>query len=443
MKGPRVKLSHLIVSILWFIMLGNNIKSVAALGFGMRAGNTVSLKGILNTLTSKTAVQILETPVINSNTLNKSKSPTVSPNSPQNMSPAVVSFNYGGSAVQQWKPMFAQVEEGVSDICGSVNQSDIDAQAKKCGFRCSKTNKELQSLAMIENSKLCQETQIQLVQGRKEMVILEEVIRQDALNAEAEAKKRYNQQVKLENIKRSRELTLAEGEKYTEKGNVEKKKAEKRGEFNKEAKEREAAMQVLNQRVVEQNQVLKNTKLNAKLNRWGRGVKKVVGGAVGGVMGGAAMGITEPIEEVLNTIRTNKGTLLSIVGGMLCLGALFMPGFSFGMVRSFVKNCTKVLTMPVKYFINYTMSFATWTLRKILPNRVIRNIDEQVQNNVAPQAPRPSRWGPPIQSPKPSRWGPSVSATLEPGQVISFGGVNRTFKGMRANGTPRFSRWSN
>jgi len=441
MRGPRIKLSHLIVSMLWMIMSGN-VQSVAALGLGMRAGNLLTVNGLMNKFsTSAPAVKVLETPVANSQVLMK-------PNSPPNMLPAVIA-NYGNSSIQAWKPMFSAVDESINDLCGTVTSEDIEWEKKQCGFMCKKSPAELRKSATLAKSKVCQETQVQLAENFKEMAVLERVIEKGAREAGQEAEKRYKQQQALENINRSRELERVKSEQFLERGNIATEKARKKGEFNKETKERDVALKVLNQKVVEENTKLKNSELNAKLNQYSKKlkgyVKGTVGGFVGGMTGGAAAGITEPVEEMLNTIRTNKGALISVTAAILGFGALFMPGFGFGMVRRFVSTSVKVMTMPSRYFFNFIMTFATWTMRKMMPNRLLQAVNNasggQIQNNVAPSAPKPSRWGPPIE-PKKSRWGPPV-AELTPGQVITFGNVNRTFVGMNPNGTPRFSRWSN
>ena len=451
MKGPSIKMSHLIVSMLWMIMLGN-VQAVSALGLYMRTGNLLTVKGIMQRIKpSKTAVTILESPVVNSNQLLKPSSPNVKANSP-NMAPLAL-MNYGNASVQAWKPVFSSVDDSVAELCGKITDEDIAWEKKQCGIMCKKSPAELRSAATAAKSKVCKETQLQLVDNFKEMAVLERMINIGAKDAEVEANKRYKQQQELNNINRARELSRAKGEQYLEGGNIATAKARKKGEFNKEAKERTAALTEINQEIVEKQSKLKGTELNAELNQYGKKVKGYVRGTVGGVVGGAAGGaselITEPIGEFLNTVRTNKGTLISITAAILSFGAMFMPGFGIGMVRRFVTSSVKVISMPVKYFLNFTMSFATWTLRKMMPNRLLQTVNQvtnnQVQNNVATEAPRrPSRWGPPIQAPKPSRWGPPVQEVpFEIGQVVTFGGVNKTFVGLKPDGTPKFSRWSN
>ena len=188
MRGPRIKLSHLIVSMLWMIMSGN-VQSVAALGLGMRAGNLLTVNGLINKFsTSAPAVKVLETPVANSQVLMK-------PNSPPNMLPAVIA-NYGNSSIQAWKPMFSAVDESINDLCGTVTSEDIEWEKKQCGFMCKKSPAELRKSATLAKSKVCQETQAQLAENFKEMAVLERVIEKGAREAGQEAEKRYKQQQK-------------------------------------------------------------------------------------------------------------------------------------------------------------------------------------------------------------------------------------------------------
>ena len=195
MKGPNVKLSHLIVSMLWMLMVGN-ISAVSALGLGIRSGNLLSVKGIMNRMApSKTAVKMLETPVINSVKLLEPKSPNVKPNSP-NAAPIAL-LNYGNSSVQPWKPVFSAVDDSVNEICGRLTDEDIEWEKKQCGYRCKKSPTELRQGAMMAKSKVCQETQQQLADNFKEIAILERVIEKGAREAEQEAERRYNQQQAL------------------------------------------------------------------------------------------------------------------------------------------------------------------------------------------------------------------------------------------------------